>query len=160
MKKAWLCILLVACMIAALAACGATDTTTNTGTQQTVQRTTTTTTAAAPTEFRPGIDGDCSEHNPFYHIVPAKLLEYVGTDKATAFTTAYKDTENYNIVKFVAQHGISREVFCQVLGITAENENDLYDENVLCDFTKKEYVNAIYGNDKDLFNRVFAYHKP
>lgn len=162
MKYGVLCFLLAACLLLTLGGCKSPlDSEPSLGTQSTVQRTTTTTSAVtAPTQYRPGIDGDCSDHNPFYHVIDQKLLTYVGADKAADFTAKYKDSENYNVVKFVAEFGISREVFCQVLGITAENENDLYDEDILCDFTKKEFVNAIYGNDKALFNRVFQYHKP
>lgn len=114
----------------------------------------------------PALDGyietilTCTDHNPIYH----NFETYYSGKQIREFKKAFRDRdpEELNIINFVNYYGITREEFIETIGFALE-EADMEMQWMLatrhgnnCPYTYAEFVDAIFGNDPELVQRVFA----
>lgn len=102
----------------------------------------------------------CPKHNPIYH----DFETYFSAKDIRKFKKAFKDRdpEELNIINYVKYYGITREEFIEVIGFAPEEADmemqwmlaERHGEN--CPYTYAEFVDAIYGDDPELVQRVFA----
>lgn len=122
---------------------------------------TTTKGATATTTCPNGTGGDadsCTVHQFFYHAIDGDWEKAIGKDKMDKFFDTYTGKEECNIVTFVNFCGITREQYIDVMGMT-----DVLDENLIrhhpnCQYTNREFVDAIFGDDPELSERIFSIH--
>lgn len=137
---------------------GCSDTTAS-GEQEASSGTTTTTSGTSETTLN-GTGGDensCAVHTLFYHSIDGNLIEYIGSDKMNDFIEAYSGKgEICNIVSFVEFCDISREEFIQIMGWEDVLDQPATEHDDNAPYTYGEFVEAIYGDDTALSERVFA----
>ena len=118
------------------------------------------TVTTAPTENDgPGIGGDedeffCKVHSHEYHaesnviIDKSAWLEHLGKDY---------DPEDRNLIAFVEFTGITREEYMKYQGWTEDKLDEIaWDHGPGCPYTKRQFLDAIYGDDSELTAWVFS----
>jgi hypothetical protein len=127
----------------------------------TVNTTTVTTTVLTTTTTAPngtgGDEGSCTIHDLFYHSIDVRLIRYIGDEKMDEFIESYSGKgEICNIVTFVEFCNISREEFIQVMGWEDVLDQPATEHDDNPPYTYGEFVEAIYGDDAALSERVFV----
>lgn len=137
---------------------GCSDTTAS-GEREPSAGTTTTTSGTSETTLN-GTGSDensCTVHDLFYHSIDGRLIKYIGDDKMNDFIEAYSDKgELCNIVTFVEFCDISREEYIQIMGWGDVLDQPATEHDDNAPYTYGEFVEAIYGDDAALSERVFA----
>lgn len=115
-------------------------------------------TPAAP-EGTGGDSEECTVHQFAYHAIDGDWEKHIGQEKVDAYIEAYSGTgEEFNIVTFVKFCGITREQYIEVMGMTDELDEKLTRHHPDCPYTNREFVDAIFGDDAELSERIFSIH--
>lgn len=166
MKKIWLLSLCLA-LAFSLAACQ--QTSDKKKESEGITTTTTTTTA----ENLGGTGGDlveCEIHQPYYHAVSGNFTSEMFAAWHKYYyeqVKPYEESEDpeggFTIVAFVEYNNIAREDFPELAGWTTREfwDGDL-DKPCLvhwedCPYTYNQFLDAIYGEDEELAEWVFAW---
>lgn len=115
--------------------------------------------APAAPEGTGGDKDSCAEHQFFYHAIDGDWEKHIGQEKIDAYIKAYSGKgEKSNIVAFVEFCGITREQYIEVMGMTDELDEKLTRHHPDCPYTNREFVDAIFGDDAELSERIFSIH--
>ena len=113
----------------------------------------------APTENLDGTGGDCDEcdvHNYMYHRIDGSFTNEQAELYDELIGDKYYSEEN-NIVTFVNLLGITREEYIASQGWTEDTLDEIpWFHGPGCPYTKRQFVDAIYGDDPELTAWVFA----
>ena len=103
-----------------------------------------------------GDEDSCTEHQFFYHAIDGDWEKAIGKEKMDAYIEAYSGKgEESNIVAFVKFCGITREQYIEVMGMTDVLDEKLTRHHPDCPYTHREFVDAIFGDDPELSERIF-----
>lgn len=106
-----------------------------------------------------GDSEECTVHQFAYHAIDGDWEKHIGQEKVDAYIEAYSGTgEEFNIVTFVKFCGITREQYIEVMGMTDELDEKLTRHHPDCPYTNREFVDAIFGDDAELSERIFSIH--
>ena len=118
--------------------------------------------ATEPSGYGIGGDGNmCTIHNMYYHIVSGGFVEEYEDylEAHEGFESENYTWEDCNVIDFVEFSGITREEFIEASGglWTEDNLDEIaWDHGNGCPYTKRQYLDAIYGDDPELTAWVFA----
>ena len=110
-----------------------------------------------------GDENECTVHGWRYHRIPSNLLvvydstpwkEVIKEDKEEG-----KYNESFNIINYVEYYNISREEHIELMGWDEEKLDELMEDregNRYCPYTYNQLLDAIYGDDEELKEWVFA----
>lgn len=100
--------------------------------------------------------GDCEVHLTEYHNIPGQLFDLVEEGQVDEYARTHKGQE-FTIVDFVQEMQIPKEDFMRAMGITEENKDEYYPNTAIPDsIIAGDYVDAIYGGNAALTDRVFV----
>ena len=105
-----------------------------------------------------GDSGECTIHNVYYHRIVGNYTK----EQKEAFRNWLGedfDRNDYNIINFVKVNNITREEFIKAYGglWTEENLDEIaWNHGNGCPYTKRQFLDAIYGDDAELTAWVFA----
>ena len=103
-----------------------------------------------------GDEDSCTEHQFAYHAIDGDWEKAIGKEKMDAYIEAYSGKgEESNIVSFVKFCGITREQYIEVMGMTDVLDEKLTRHHPDCPYTHREFVDAIFGDDPELSERIF-----
>ncbi len=88
------------------------------------------------------ITPEVCRHVRLYHTIDSRLLSYVGKDKAAEFAEKYKDTEDFNIIRFIEYFDISKEEYEDIILEFYFNSTQRYYERIL-----PYPTDYLYGDD-------------
>ena len=121
---------------------------------------TSTTLYTAPTESKDNTGGDggggCVIHSVRYHRIPSNFRAYDIEKWEEAISG---NPEDFNIENYVDYFDISREEFIKAMGWDVEKLDEKIDDQEgpwRCPYTYNQFLDAIYGDDVELKNWVFA----
>ena len=104
-------------------------------------------------------DGECGLHSRDYHVTIYGFTYEMAKEFVDSLGENF-DPEDVNIINFVRYHGITREEFIEKFcsGTWAEGDLDeiVWNHGTGCPYTKRQFVDAIYGDDPELTAWVFA----
>ncbi|MBR0446849.1 MAG: hypothetical protein IIX28_00025 [Clostridia bacterium] len=113
-----------------------------------------------------GSGEECTIHSPYYHIIPGEFDNEAVKNYINHSLYDYKASPGdcveamCTIVDFVQWSGISREEFIEAHGWSEEEMDEIYREHNTatkrCPYTINQYLDAIYGDDPELAEWVFA----
>ena len=99
---------------------------------------------------------ECTAHQPEYHRINEELIRLVGGKRWRRYLNDYGGRgEGANILTFIAYCGITREQYVMTMGWQDNLDSPAVDHGNV-DYTYGEFVDAIYGDDPYLTQRIFA----
>ncbi len=110
-----------------------------------------------------GDANECTEHGWRYHRIPGNLLVVYDSTPWEEVIKENKEegkyNESFNIINYVEYFNISREEHIELMGWDEEKLDELMDDregNRYCPYTYNQLLDAIYGDDQELKEWVFA----
>ena len=103
-----------------------------------------------------GGDGECSVHNHMYHRIDGNFTDEQAKLYNELIGDKYYSEEN-NLVTFLNLLGITREEYMEAVAWDEDSLDEIaWAHGNGCPYTKRQFVDAIYGDDPELTAWVFA----
>ncbi len=99
-------------------------------------------------------DGVCV-HTLSYHSIPTELINYYGVPEFQKYRDQCERDGQLNILNFVQYADIDQEMFMQAMHITEDTLDEMLPWVTEDSVTYAEYVEAIFGDNQTLKNKVF-----
>lgn len=118
-----------------------------------------------------GDEDACDKHVMFYHSIDGNLIDYIGSNKVHAhleekgwLNTSHltkEEREEFTVLHFLKHFGVSKQEFITAMGWQDKldekpDSGGMFNDN----FTYREQVDALYSDDQNLVDTVFAYDPP
>lgn len=108
---------------------------------------------------------ECIIHSPYYHIIPGEFDDEAVMDYVEHYLRDYEASPGdcpeamCTIVEFVQWADISRAEFIEAMEWGSKNLDEKINDtsgNRYCPYTYNQFLDAIYGDDEELAEWVFA----